>query len=370
MISRDLERRITKLEKLIYNEAKQAGTLYHVCSLNAYLKYILPKDQLRASGSYYNYIYGGNDYISFTRDKYFVVGLLANTDIVVQLVIDGNKLSENYKIGPYNDFAFDDNGKIVKDNPRDREMEEVVRGPIKNISKYIKEVRIDFHDMDQFVINELKKNISKLKNCVYYNFVKDKSPKFQDFARKSEQLKNGTPITDLVAKNSDLYKYFVITHPDGYMLSFDLKNIKYGVECGLDVNKQYGPSKIYPIEFLCDDDEYANIIKFLLNSGADPNTITKNGDPILSVAVTSYCTKIVKLLIKAGADVNKKDSNGDTPLMDATSMGAEDLVRLLLKSGANANIKNDDDKTALDLVHRKDTEIANMLTKATNKKNK
>ena len=35
-----LERRISRLEKLIRNEAKQVGTLYHVCNLDS-LNHIL-----------------------------------------------------------------------------------------------------------------------------------------------------------------------------------------------------------------------------------------------------------------------------------------------------------------------------------------
>lgn len=44
MIKRTLEQRITRLEKLIFNERKQVGTLYHICDAKAFIKYVLPKD--------------------------------------------------------------------------------------------------------------------------------------------------------------------------------------------------------------------------------------------------------------------------------------------------------------------------------------
>ena len=138
-------KRFANLENKVY-EAKQVGTLYHVCSLKEYLKYVLPNDQLSASGKYYNFLYGGANYVSFTRDKKFVLDTRDDDIILVQIVVDGDKLSENYKIGPYNDFAFGGSHNTVKkkkDDFRKREMEECVKGPIKNLSKYVIEVRFD-----------------------------------------------------------------------------------------------------------------------------------------------------------------------------------------------------------------------------------
>lgn len=154
-----LEKRVTRLEKSLYSESKQVGPLYHVCSLDNYLKWIKPNDTLQASGEYMNYLYGGRDYISFTRDQYFAVYtksvLLAN--VLVQLVIDGDKLSNNYRIGPYNDFAYNHKSHSSNDIPKYREKEEVVKGPIKNLSKYLDEIRVD-------VIELYKKDIKKLKS--------------------------------------------------------------------------------------------------------------------------------------------------------------------------------------------------------------
>ena len=61
MIKRTLEQRITRLEKLMGNERKQVGTLYHICDAKSFIKYVLPKDQLKSSGEYTNYLYGGHE---------------------------------------------------------------------------------------------------------------------------------------------------------------------------------------------------------------------------------------------------------------------------------------------------------------------
>ena len=168
-----LERRVAHLESMMSkNEGKQVGTLYHVWTLQSYLKYILPNDELKASGKYTNQIYGSDEFVSFTRDQFFVVGTksVQMSKVLVQLVIDGNKLSDHYKIGPYNEFAFDTDGNRVEipDNPADREKEEAVKGPIKNLSKYIKEILFDGFDIDQWSINMITKANLIEKMAVWY----------------------------------------------------------------------------------------------------------------------------------------------------------------------------------------------------------
>ena len=53
---KSLERRVKFLESNLLLESKQVGTIYHICKLDAYLKYILPKDTLSASGNYINHL--------------------------------------------------------------------------------------------------------------------------------------------------------------------------------------------------------------------------------------------------------------------------------------------------------------------------
>jgi hypothetical protein len=79
----------------------------------------------------------------------------------VSIVIDGNKLSNNYKIVPYTDYNWQ-----YKDPMRNRiynEMEEFVKGDIKNIKKYIKEIRIHgkFNKEDLNKLNEFNIQVKK-----------------------------------------------------------------------------------------------------------------------------------------------------------------------------------------------------------------
>ena len=333
-----LNKRTSRLNSKVF-EAKQVGTLYHVCSLKDYLKYILPNDTLQASGMYYNFAYGGDYYVSFTRDKSFVVESRDDETILIQLVVDGDKLSENYKVRPYNDFAFGEDGERKHDDFRKREMEECVKGPIKNISKYIKEVRFDIasmHDLTQELnLNTLKRKKKLLKDIVYHKFIRGRSADLG--------IANGTPLKDVL----DMIDDWVDSESIQEMLfSYDEDDIEDAIESGADVNKRHSTDG-YPLEYYCEDDDSVPIIKMLLKAGANPNVLTKDKLPLLCYAIDCICENIVKVLIKSGADVNAKDIEGKTALMHAVETENLVIIKALLKAGANVNAKDNRGRSAL-----------------------
>jgi len=55
--------------------------------------------------------------------------------------------------------------------------------------------------------------------------------------------------------------------------------------------------------------------------------------------------EIVRMLIDAGADVNLKDNNGDTPLHVAAKYGRVEIVRILINARANLDVQNNHDET-------------------------
>lgn len=104
------------------------------------------------------------------------------------------------------------------------------------------------------------------------------------------------------------------------------------------------------------------VVKLLLDRGADPNMAMKEGNLPLHHAVRAGDMGVVKLFLEKGADVNKKGKNGNTPLAYACGYGYDpsayyegygalkinkhnpnlDVVKLLLKKGADMNIAADD----------------------------
>jgi len=110
------------------------------------------------------------------------------------------------------------------------------------------------------------------------------------------------------------------------------------------------------------------IVEFLLKNGAEVKTAARNAQKVTALhgAVARRDVDIVKMLLDAGADPNARQERGFAPLHDAAANGHAALVELLLKHGARADAKADDGKTPGDMAaERGHKEIAEKLKKAT-----
>lgn len=87
-----------------------------------------------------------------------------------------------------------------------------------------------------------------------------------------------------------------------------------------------------------------NIVKILIEHGADLNLATVRRSPPLYIASMKHNYKIARLLIEHGANVNITSSSGNTPLHIVEDLN---LANLLVSSGANINAKNNNGLTPL-----------------------
>src|ERR1019366_5426851 len=103
------------------------------------------------------------------------------------------------------------------------------------------------------------------------------------------------------------------------------------------------------------------VMKLLLDHGADPKLANKDGVTGLSVAAGMGYTdsnrgtepqalEAVKLCVSLGLDVNAATDKGETPLHGAARRGANTIIQYLVDNGAKINAGNKQGITPLDIA--------------------
>jgi cytohesin len=131
----------------------------------------------------------------------------------------------------------------------------------------------------------------------------------------------------------------------------DVAGIKAALDAGLDPNAEDGHGNS-PLTAACSRGHIA-AARLLIASGADVNRSTRLGPP-LKLALfemmggnSGRVREIVRLLLNAGADPNVADPAGQTPFLFACTEGWWDLAETFLQAGANVNHANRMGTTAL-----------------------
>ena len=104
--------------------------------------------------------------------------------------------------------------------------------------------------------------------------------------------------------------------------------------------------------------------KYLHAKGADINAAATNGSGYnaLTAAVTSGHTEIVKWLLESGAEPNYRYANNYSPLLNAAANGHLEILKLLQARGADLHAKTSDGKNALAYAEeRKHAAVAEYL---------
>ena len=91
---------------------------------------------------------------------------------------------------------------------------------------------------------------------------------------------------------------------------------------------------------------HTDMVKILLESGGDPNTVDPYGQTPLHLAVRKRSTEVAKILTNTQTDLNAPDKWGDSPLYWAARSNHLEMVKLLLDAGAK-RIQNDRGRTPL-----------------------
>jgi ankyrin repeat protein len=112
------------------------------------------------------------------------------------------------------------------------------------------------------------------------------------------------------------------------VISRDYKNLKSSR------STKSNPKRGIPAERLPSGNGSLEIVKILLDKGADVNTKDNYGSTALMMASRDGRIEVVKLLLSKKADANAKDEDGDTALIKATNEGNTEMMDLLKSHGA------------------------------------
>lgn len=107
--------------------------------------------------------------------------------------------------------------------------------------------------------------------------------------------------------------------------------------------------------------------KLLLERGADSSAVARNSMKVapLHSAAAGHHVNIVRLLLEHGAQPNTRQQQGWTAVHSAAQEGDRAMLELLLKYGADPRATNDAGKTPLQLAQEKGhQEIARLLQAA------
>jgi len=92
---------------------------------------------------------------------------------------------------------------------------------------------------------------------------------------------------------------------------------------------------------LCARNGRLKTLELLLRSGAQVNLVSGDrGSTALFDSALGRHTELVKALIEAGADTNIKDKEGQTALVVAVGAGDEEIVEMLVKAGADPDLED------------------------------
>ena len=136
----------------------------------------------------------------------------------------------------------------------------------------------------------------------------------------------------------------------------NLSKIKELINQGYDLNNPYNEYGFTPFTLAVAQKFQVSFINELIKLGGNVNQPIKDGrTPLILSCLSRKYPNVLKLLINYGADVNAQDENGYTALMYILTLNKasekREFIKTLIDNGADlTTIRNIYGETALDII--------------------
>lgn len=122
--------------------------------------------------------------------------------------------------------------------------------------------------------------------------------------------------------------------------------VEFFLKEGLQPDQFIGEKNLTALYFSAQEG-FTDLVKILLEAGADPNLADEEGQTPVCIAAYMGRFEATEELVRAGAKLDDPAFETNTPLMHAYSHKHLDVFKLLLESGADPNWRLNNERTAL-----------------------
>jgi len=119
----------------------------------------------------------------------------------------------------------------------------------------------------------------------------------------------------------------------------DKQKVRMLIAAGANVNAKTKLEKT-PLLVAAAHDGYADVLRLLIDKGADLKAVDVRGSNALHNAAATGNAEMVRLLLDKGIDANTRDKGDGTALQNAASAASPEAIKLLLAKGADPKIAN------------------------------
>ena len=186
-------------------------------------------------------------------------------------------------------------------------------------------------------------NISKLSSLPLFTeevtFVKNLDDFIKTFSVNYEKIAN--EAKKRLAKNKLLNRGIPFTSDcfGTYIAKNKLEIVEEFLEAGMSVNSR-DDTGTPMLNIACRNDNF-EFVEMILNLGAELNAISEDrGYTAVMDAVWRGNEKITKFLISKGAELNTINKEGQTNLILAVGANRENLVKILAENGADPDVRD------------------------------